>query len=314
MGIEDRQRQHIEAVAEWAAKIRQTLGATLEAHGGRVHFRPGSKGVAMVGLLPDRPQRGKSGLRDLERVAQNFEVLFAEHCRHVPHGRVTGEKALQSFLISEAYRNERTLVSLNGASKETSHPVELVFVTDEIPLPIEGGKIVCDILALRRDGGRCTPVLIELKDARMLTRLVEQVESYSALIDEHAEAFAKLYEAILGEPLRFDDLAERWIVWPSSGGKADLHEEAFAEKHIRIVGYTSVGNSYTFKVGVGRPRCSTCGSTDAVVPIVYGEPGPDLERQQDRGEVILAGCLFPPDSQVWHCKRCEKNFGPLVQP
>ena len=50
-----------------------------------------------------------------------------------------------------------------------------MFVTDEIALPVEGGEIVCDILALRRDGGRSTPVLLELKDDRLLTRLAEQV-------------------------------------------------------------------------------------------------------------------------------------------
>jgi hypothetical protein len=84
--------------------------------------------------------------------------MFDTHCRSVDQGRVTGEKALQSF------------------------------VTDEISLPLGNGKIVCDIVALRRDGGRSTPVLIELKDTRQLTRLVEQVDGYAALIDLHASA------------------------------------------------------------------------------------------------------------------------------
>jgi hypothetical protein len=313
VGIEDQQRRHVEAVTGWAEKIRRTLGSVLTVHGDRVHFRPGSKGVAMVGLLPERPQRGKSGLRDLDGVAQGFEALFAEHCRDVPHGRVTGEKSLQSFLISEAYRNGRKLFSINSASKETPDAVELVFVTDEIPLPVEGGKVVCDILALRRDSGRCTPVLVELKDARMLTRLVEQVESYSVLLDEHAEAFEKLYEAVLGEPVRFDDIAERWIIWPSSGRETEPHEEALAEKRIRVVGYAPVGTSYTFKVGIGRPRCSTCQSTDAVIPIIYGEPGPELEERRTRGELILAGCIITGDGRSWHCKRCKNDFGPVVR-
>ena len=313
VGIEDQQRRHIEAVAVWAAKIRDALGATLEAHGESVHFRPSSTGVAMVGLLPDRPQRGKSGLRDLGRVAQDFETLFAEHCENVAQGRVTGEKALQSFLISEAYRCGGKLFSINEASKDTSHPVELVFVTDEISLPVERGKVVCDILALRRDGGRCTPVLIELKDSRMLTKLVEQVETYSALLDEHAEAFEKLFAAVLGEPMRFSDFAERWIIWPSSSRRTELHEEALAEKRIRIVGYTAVGNSYRFKVGNDRPRCSICSSTDAVIPIIYGEPGPELEERRARGELILAGCIITGDGRSWHCKRCRTDFGPTVR-
>lgn len=111
----------------------------------------------MVGLLPDRPQRGKSGITNLARLVTNFESMFAAHCRDVEHGRVTGEKALQSYLIREAQQNGRRLASINAAARATDDPVELVFVTDEIPLPVEGGKVVCDILALRRDGGRSTP-------------------------------------------------------------------------------------------------------------------------------------------------------------
>lgn len=307
MSLQERQLHHLGEVTKWAKRIRETLGPVLAAHGDRVHFRPGSKGVAMVGLIPDRPQRGKSGLTKLDRVARDFESLFTEHCRDIPQGRVTGEKTLQSYLISEAYRNDRKLVSLNDASRNTNEPVELVFVTDEIPLPVSGDKIVCDILALRRDGGRCTPVLIELKDKRLLTRLVEQVESYSELIDELPEAFEALYSAVLGESIRFDAVAERWIVWPASKRRPDPHEDDLAEKRIRLVGYTKVEHSFSFTVGIGRPRCSACNSTDAVVPVVHGEPGPELEARAARGEVILGGCIVHEDSRDWHCKRCGEH-------
>lgn len=248
--LRERQRRHLEAVASWAERIRTTLGPILEAHAGQVHFRPGSKGVAMVGLLPDRPQRGKSGLRDLDRVAQDFDSLFAQHCQEVEQGRVTGEKVLQSFLIAEAYRNSRRLVPINSASKATGDPVELVFITDEIPVPIDDGKVVCDILALRRDGARSTPVLLELKDARMLTRLVEQVDDYAALMDAHVESFEKLYAAVLGEPVKFDRPTEKWIVWPAAGDGVDPREAELAEMGIRVVAYReSEGGGYEFGVG-----------------------------------------------------------------
>lgn len=250
MDLHERQRRHLEAVASWADRIRTTLGPILETHKGRVHFRPGSKGVAMVGLLPDRPQRGKSGLRDLDRVAREFDALFAQHCRDVDQGRVTGEKALQSWLIAEAHMNARRLVSINAASKATSDPVELVFVTDEIPVPVHDGKIVCDILALRRDGGRSTPVLLELKDARMLARLVEQVDDYAALVDAHVGLFEKLYAAVLGDPVKFDGPTEKWIVWPAAGDGVDPREDELAEKGIRVVAYReSDGGGYKFGVG-----------------------------------------------------------------
>ena len=90
--------------------------------------------------------------------------------------------------------------------------VELVFITDEISLPVESGKIVCDILALRVDGGRSIPVLLELKTDRMLGRLVVQVEGYARIIDEHARLFEELYGALLGRPVEFNGGAEKWIV------------------------------------------------------------------------------------------------------
>lgn len=210
----------------------------------------------MVGLLPDRPQRGKSGLTKLERVRTEFEPLYARYCRDAEQGRRTGEKALQSFLIRESYTHERRLVPINLASQDANDPVELVFVTDEIALPVAGGKIVCDILALRCDHQRSTPVLLELKDDRMLARLVEQVEGYTTLIDEHAGLFSELFGVLLGEDVRFDGPTEKWIVWPAVGDGRDPREDELLCKGIRVVTYEVLGSSYSFRVGrgVGAPK------------------------------------------------------------
>jgi hypothetical protein len=205
----------------------------------------------MVGLLHDRPQRGKSGITNTDRLVSNFEAMFAEHCRDVEQGKPTGEKALQSFLIRESYRNGRRMMPINVASARTNEPVELVLVTDEIPLPVPDGKTVCDVLALRRASGRSTPVLLELKDDRMLTRLVEQVECYSALMDEHATLFADLFGALLGEVVRFDGPTEKWIVWPAAGVEKDPREDELAGKRIRVVGYTEENGVYDVRVGRG---------------------------------------------------------------
>jgi hypothetical protein len=125
----------------------------------------------------------------------------------------------------------------------------LTFITDEIPLPMAEGKIVCDILALRRDGGRSVPVLLELKDDRLLTRLVEQVEGYSALLDAHADLFAELFGALLGEDIRFDGPTEKWIVWPAAGPGKDPREDALATKGMSVVTFEERGGAYTFRVG-----------------------------------------------------------------
>ena len=248
--IKDKQRQRLQKTIAWAQRIRAELQPILEAHGDRVHFRPSSTGVAMVGLLPERPQRGKSGLRDLARVAADFEAVFAAHCKDIDHGRVTGEKKLQSWLIRDAYTHDRKLDATNTASANTNAPVELVFTSDEISLPTDTGKIVCDILALRVDGGRTTPVLLELKDDRMLTRLVEQVENYSALIDDHADLFTDLFGALLGQGVVFDGPTEKWTVWPAAGDDVDPRETNLRERGIRVVGYREDGaGGYGFRVG-----------------------------------------------------------------
>jgi hypothetical protein len=128
--------------------------------------------------------------------------------------------------------------------------VELVFITDEISLPVESGKMVCDLLALRVDGGRSTPVLLELKDDRMLARLVEQAEGYARIIDAHPELFGALYGALLGRVVEFDGPVEKWIVWPAAGDRADPREGELRGRGIRLVGYVENElGKYRFWVG-----------------------------------------------------------------
>jgi hypothetical protein len=51
----------------------------------------------MIGLIRKRPQRGKGGFRNLERLAGDFDLLFAKYCQDVPQGRVTGERPFRAF-------------------------------------------------------------------------------------------------------------------------------------------------------------------------------------------------------------------------
>jgi hypothetical protein len=176
-------------------------------------------------------------------------------------GRIWAIPEVQSFLIRDAYLHSRHMDLVNAATSATNEPVELVFVTHEIALPAAGHKMVCDLLALRRDGGRCTPVLLELKDDRMRKRLVEQVEGYSKLVDAHPGLFAELFGAILGEEITFAAPMEKWIVWPGTGEGPDRWEGELAAKGIRVVQYeehkdenASTGEvvlSYSVRVGRG---------------------------------------------------------------
>jgi hypothetical protein len=244
----------------WATRVRDLLAHVQSAHGDRVHFRPGASGVTMVGLLADRPQRGEGGFKNLRTLADNFDELFARHCGDVPQGRVTGEKALQSFLIRDAFLHGRRLQSLNEPSRGTGSPSELQFVTDELALTGTSGKVVCDLLALSDDGFNVGPVVIELKDSRSKGRLIEQVNVYAALIELYRNEFALLFSAVLGREIVFNAPCQKWIVWPAASGPAEPQDTKFAAHNIRVVSYRQAQGEYHFAVGpdrTGEPKPST---------------------------------------------------------
>jgi len=201
-------KKRLEATIDRADEIRKVLGTLQQARGHKVHFRPSATGVAMVGLTSDRPQRGKSGIRDLARLARNFEEAFKKHCLPDEQGRETPERALQSFLIRNALSNGRRMKALEAA---VGKGPALRFITDELSLPDGKGKVVCDLLALRDDD---TPVVIELKSSRDRDRLVHQVTSYARIVDGHREEFSRLYSAVLGQPVALRHTAEMWLIWP----------------------------------------------------------------------------------------------------
>ena len=248
----ERQRAQLIATIGWAQKLRTTLQPILDTHGDRVHFRPSSLGITMVGLLPHRPQRGLGGFSKLRHLADNFEDLFRQHCVEIDQGRPTGEKELQSFLIRESYRHARLMQPLVGAAKNSGEELDLLFVTDEQLLPVGTGlgKVVCDLLALRRDPERgMIPVLLELKDSRDMTRLIAQVESFATLMNLHADLFAQLYTVLLGFEVRFGGPTEKWIVWPALREDVDRREAELRARRIRVVGYERDDQDFRFRLG-----------------------------------------------------------------
>lgn len=246
--VTERQWAHMEKVIGWARRIRETLEPVAVRHAGAVHFRPSSGGVAMVGLRPDRPQRGKSGFRDLDRLDREFEALYERHCIDVAQGRPTPEKRLQSWLTADAYRNERRMVAFDSAVADGR---ETLFVADELALPLAGSRrVVCDMLALRRGpDGTCRAAVIELKAAREMTRLIEQVQGYSICLEALSGHFAQLFTAVLGCDIRFAGPPERWIVWPQAGETSDPREDTLAEQGIRLVGYREDGGEFSLRAG-----------------------------------------------------------------
>ncbi len=62
-------------------------------------------------------------------------------------------------------------------------------------------------------------------------------------------------------------------------------------------------------------RCPKCDGEG--VPIIYGyvpqtEPGgekPEIVKEQERGELVLGGCVVRSGSPAWLCKKCNLRFG-----
>lgn len=228
---------HLSEVTAWAARIRDELSGV--GAGSPVYFRPSSNGVSIISLDPQRPQLGKGGLRDLQRIAQDFPAVFEQYCSGGPD-RQTPEKCLQSWLIAGALAQGRRLLPLEQAGEE------LLFVTDELPLAAVPKNMVCDLLALRRSPAGCSLMVIELKSRREMKCLIEQVTSYAALADEHLPAFARLAETVLGIKLTGLDKTLKAIVWPATDHATDPRSGEFAALGIRCIGYTTADEGHSF--------------------------------------------------------------------
>lgn len=65
------------------------------------------------------------------------------------------------------------------------------------------------------------------------------------------------------------------------------------------------GVNKTKKGNKVRRVCPKCGS-DAVLRIVYGLPGPELEKRTD---IYLGGCCMTGEDPEWHCNKCHWEWG-----
>lgn len=54
--------------------------------------------------------------------------------------------------------------------------------------------------------------------------------------------------------------------------------------------------------------CPKCGSK-RVIPILWGMPSPEAEREADKGRVYLAGCVMLAPTPEWHCVSCRHQWG-----
>ena len=234
--IEAAQRDRLRRTIYWATWAREALAPLAQEYIGRVHFRPSSTGVSVVGLSPDGPQLGDRIGKHLTCPRESIEEALARK-----PGRTTPEKRLQSLLIASAYRRERRIEPLSAAATSAGQSAELIFVTDELFLPMDGspgyGK-GCDLLGIRRvSPSAFVPAQIELKSFRDTKELFIELDRYAPLINLYANLFEELFSAVLGQSVRFAGAAERWAVWPAASGEPDRQRTAFAGHGFRLFTY-----------------------------------------------------------------------------
>jgi hypothetical protein len=220
------------------------------------HLRPTAKGVSLVSINELTPQ---IRARDIEEFLG--VIKFDTHHKSDPEEpkRNTPEKALQSWLISDAYIHRGRMIAIEklvhdkiGASNDS----EVFFVTDEIGLVSEEtGKLVkCDILAIRRelkkDGSiNWVPMQLELKSARKLTELIDQLENYEKLFEKSRTEFETLFgllvAPVFGGKIVFGSAKlEKWIIWPSCKKPTPETTRKIAAKGIKEIQYQS---NYSFQ-------------------------------------------------------------------
>ena len=56
------------------------------------------------------------------------------------------------------------------------------------------------------------------------------------------------------------------------------------------------------------PKCPKCSLNINIVPIEYGFPGNEMQKEYYEGKIELGGCVIEKDAPDWHCKECEFDF------
>lgn len=192
------------------------------------HFRGGLGGVSLVSLSNKTPELGLTGVN-----ANNASEKIAEIDNLSSPKRATPEKELQAWMINQL---------LFGEPPDFWEKLNLTFVTSELRLEQDGGKVVNDILALDASGALW---VIELKSDRKLDELIKQCIAFSKAIEEHKELFVKITSILVKGIIWDGKTIKRMIIWPASSGKPmERTKQLIKNNCIVAVAYA---DKYTFE-------------------------------------------------------------------
>jgi len=130
---------------------------------------------------------------------------------------------------------------------------------------------------------------------------------------------------------RCESVNRRWLEKPPIVGPAIYYYPKKNEKvYVTIAGNDGAITSYTkltpeleksldkkFKSAKGyiatstytasKNRCPECGASIKELPVVYGYPSAEMLEMQERGEIILGGCVVgqDPGYRIYGCAKCS---------
>lgn len=231
-----KQREQLERVAARAARIREHLSELAERERERVYFRPAAGGVDMVSLLSDRPMQCRPAIKNVSAFAGRFEAEWQRYVLGVPTEKRSLEKQLKAHIIRSALAEERRLGVLGSFGEG------LRFVTDNVPVPYEGRRLPCDLLAVDDSS---QPVLIQVARSRDLAWTIETTTAYAGVVEVHFALYEQIFRELLGEDLRLEAACRRAVIWPAAA-REDEREAALRERGIELVRFRASEAGFEF--------------------------------------------------------------------
>ncbi len=205
-----------------------------------LRLRPSVNSISLVSYSSSTPQLGFSGITNATVLRNKLKALQQDEISLEPPGRKTPEKALQSWLISQAIANGQKLASIDAVLND-GHSYR--FVTDEISLRVSddthtaanGNRVVADLLLIRTDGqGKSEIVNAELKSNRDMVTY-EQIYKFRKFMGADQ---LRLWREFVGIILGDDEL--QWkqasdvrgiVVWPAPLGSAAKRTKELLSEH-----------------------------------------------------------------------------------
>lgn len=194
-----------------------------------LHCRGNLNSMSLISVNKDTPERGFSNIENEDEMLNKSEVKLDKP------GRPTPEKVLQAWVIKYAFNDVNHMLPFGNKIK---------FITSEMAAENNlGKKYVNDILGFSSDGELC---IIELKYARHLTRLVEQIEDFEEYISDNNALFIELLKI---HNCEWDgNKLKRIIVWPHSKNPRKSTLEELSTSKVTAYGYIEKDDMFEFKV------------------------------------------------------------------